>query len=210
MAARLLMLMLGASLFAAGCAEGPSERAEPTPPAAENTASPTPAPAPAPAPVRPTPKPDAAPELDPYVEWITEDRAAAQLGGELFSLEVADTFSARVRGLSFRDEIPVDGGMVFVFPDKAILDFVMRDCRVPIDIAYTTDTGRIVMMHTMEIQPRIPGELDGAYERRLTRYTSKFPVRFAFEFKAGTLERLGIAEGDVIVADFTSLKARAR
>ena len=177
-----------------------------TPPDGGDTVSPPPAPPRE----RPKPAADEAPDLAPDVEWVAEREAIAEMGGERFAMEIADTFGSRYRGLSFRTDIPADTGMVFVFPDKAIRDFVMRDCKVPSDIAYTTDTGRIVQAHAMTVQDRVPGEQDGAYERRLTRYSSKFPVSFVFEFAGGTLERLGIGEGDVITADFEALKGRAK
>lgn len=161
---------------------------------------------------RPTPMPlDTAPAaLDRSIEWITDSSARVELAGEIFSLEIADTNGERYRGLSFRDEIDPRGGMVFVFPDDAIRDFVMRDCRVPIDIAYTTDTGRIVAMHEMTVDLRLPGESQLTYDQRLTRYSSRFPVGFVFEFAGGTLGALGVAEGDMISTDFAALKARAK
>lgn len=161
---------------------------------------------------RPTPErlADSAPEFDPSIEWIVEDRVRVDVGGEEFLLEIADTNGSRYRGLSFRESVDERGGMVFVFSDKAVRSFVMRDCRVPIDIAYTTDSGRIVQSHAMQVEPRIPGESDQQYEFRLTRYSSKFPTGFVFEFAGGTLEALGVDEGDYIVTDFGALKARAK
>lgn len=138
--------------------------------------------------------------LGPAPETFT-----VRMGGETFELDTALTQEERLRGLSFREEIAPDGGMVFAFPEKQRQAFVMRDCLVPIDIAYLDDDGRIVNMYTMRVQPRREGESTREYERRLSRYPSAERVRLVVEFKAGTFKRLGVKRRDVIEGDFASL-----
>ena len=140
------------------------------------------------------------PDNSPNAEFFT-----VRMGGETFQLERALTREARFRGLSFRDSIPRNGGMVFAFPEKRRQAFVMRDCLVPIDIAYVDDDGRVVNMYTMRLEPRRAGEDDATYERRLTRYSSAEPVRLVLEFRSGTFARLGVKRGDRIDADFFPL-----
>lgn len=140
-----------------------------------------------------------------------EGLVAVQMAGETFYLEPALDDSTRVPGLGGREHIDPDGGMIFVFPDLAERGFIMRNCPIPIDIAYVSDTGRIVTMYAMKPEkPRGEDESAWDYETRLKRYSSRFPVRFALEFSGGRLEELGVSVGDVVRFDMDDLKRRAK
>jgi len=133
-----------------------------------------------------------------------------ELAGEVFHMEPALDNAKRIAGLGHREHIEPDGGMIFVFPDRAQRSFIMRHCPIPIDIAYVSDTGRIVTMYEMQPEePRREGEGEWAYERRLKGYPSRFPVRFVLEFAGGRLRELGVSEGDVVRFDAEGLKRRA-
>lgn len=143
-------------------------------------------------------------------EETDADVARVKLKGETFYVEVAADNDTRMRGLGGRDHIEDDGGMLFVFPQAERRQFVMRDCLVPIDIAFLDGGGRVLTMHTMppeELQRE--GETDREYENRLERYSSRFPCEFALELKAGTLDRLEVQEGDLVGFDVAGLKNRA-
>lgn len=132
------------------------------------------------------------------------------IDGRAFYLELALDEPTRVRGLSGREHIEPDGGMLFVFPNSAVRQFVMRDCLVPIDIIFLDGAGRVVATHHMPVEPRADGESDFAYEQRLTRYSSRFPAQFAVELAGGTLEGLAVKPGDQPRFDVEGLKRRAR
>src|SRR4051812_16142180 len=61
---------------------------------------------------------------------------SAELKGQRFDIEIADTEPARERGLMFRDSMPADHGMLFLFDDVAVRTFWMKNCRMPLDILY--------------------------------------------------------------------------
>ncbi|MBL8745568.1 MAG: DUF192 domain-containing protein [Phycisphaerae bacterium] len=130
--------------------------------------------------------------------------------GTTFWVEGVFEDATRIKGLGGRESIPEDGGMLFVFPYTNLLEFVMRDCKFDIDIAFLDDSGRVVAWHTMKNEPRNPGESDSDYENRLKRYPSTFAARFAVELRAGTLARLGVKPGDLVELDTESLKRRAK
>lgn len=58
--------------------------------------------------------------------------------------ELADTPAEREQGLSGRTEIPEDYGMLFVFEEKGLPGFWMKDMLVPIDIIWLADDGTIL------------------------------------------------------------------
>ena len=63
------------------------------------------------------------------------------LGGESFRLELALDPETRQLGLSGRPRIAANEGMLFVFPAPRPLAMVMRDCPVPIDVAFLDAAG---------------------------------------------------------------------
>ncbi len=67
------------------------------------------------------------PSSAPATQEVTID-------GQAFTLELALDGASRTKGLSGRDVIADDGGMLFVFPDRhvKVQRFVMRDCPNPI------------------------------------------------------------------------------
>jgi len=134
-----------------------------------------------------------------------------ELGGERFHLELAADPNRRHRGLGGREHLPEGSGMLFAFADSAPRAFVMRDCRIPLDVAFLDGAGRVVAVHSMEVEPpQRPGESPGAYEARLPRYPSGAPVRFAIEVRGGRLAALGVAPGDRVAFDREAVLARTQ
>lgn len=127
-----------------------------------------------------------------------------------FTLELAADEAKREKGLGDRAEIPPDGGMLFVFRDAAVRQFVMRDCLVPIDIIFVDASGRVTATHSMPIEPRNPGEDNRTYELRLKRFGSRYAAQYVIELAGGTLPSLGVTEGQPIDLDLERLKALAR
>ncbi len=64
----------------------------------------------------------------------------------LFKVEIADNFASQYQGLSNRESLCSDCGMLFLFPDKKDLNFVMRNMNFPIDIIFISDN-KIVNIH---------------------------------------------------------------
>lgn len=126
------------------------------------------------------------------------------LGGRRFVLELALTPEERFQGLSDRPVIEPDGGMLFVFPRAGRMEFVMRRCLVPIDIAFIDPSGRITAMHEMRVEPY------DTPEARLRRYPSRYPAQYVIEVAGGTLRELDLSIGDRVDLPYERLKSRAR
>jgi uncharacterized membrane protein (UPF0127 family) len=134
----------------------------------------------------------------------------AVIKGKTFWLDPVLDEASRIKGLGDRDGLPDDGGMLFIFPLPSVLQFVMRDCKFDIDIAFLDDSGRVLAMHTMKMDPRKPGEGDMEYEQRLARYSSRFATRVAVEVMGGTFAKLGLKVQDKIEVDLEALKGRVK
>lgn len=139
------------------------------------------------------------------------DLEKVMLGSKEFHLELAASDPVRMMGLSGRQEIAPDSGMLFVFPDAQERHFVMRDCPIPIDIIYLDDAGKILAIHEMQPEPpRGPTEAQEAYEARLKQYPAGGPMRFAIELKGGTVRTLGLQKGATVPLDLDRLKRLGR
>lgn len=82
--------------------------------------------------------------------------------------ELADTPAARQTGLMYRTFMPTNTGMLFVFPEKAIHCFWMRNTKLPLTIAFIDDDGKIVNLSDMEPETQ-------------NNHCPRGPVRFALE-----------------------------
>ena len=126
-------------------------------------------------------------------------RVGATIGGERFSLVVAETPQEISRGLMGVTELPADGGMLFRLDEWREGDgFWMSGCVIPLDLAFVDAQGTVLATFTMPVEPMRPGEELTEYWDRLPRYRSPSKPAYAIEVRAGTWKRLGVEVGDVI------------
>ena len=111
------------------------------------------------------------------------------IAGEELLVEVASTPETRACGLSQREALPPDRGMLFVFPEPAPRAFWMRDTYIALSIAFL-DEHRAVL-NTLDMTPLQTEE----------RYPSAGNAAFALEVNQGWFAAHGVAAGDVV--DFT-------
>jgi uncharacterized protein len=137
---------------------------------------------------------------------LDEKTITVQIAGKPHTLELALSPDTRYQGMSDRKSIPEGTGMLFVYPrsQAQVLNFVMRKCLVPIDILYLEPSGRVVKTYTMSVVPY------DTPEENLTRYSSVWPAQFAIELAGGSVEKLGVKEGDMIQLPKLELERRAQ
>ena len=117
------------------------------------------------------------------------------IGSKTYTLEVADTFDNRQRGLMERDSMPADHGMIFVFPDLKERGFWMKHTRFPLEILYIDENGKIVHWATMK-----------PYD--LTNVPSNAPAKYAIELNVGSVHACGVKVGDVLTIPANALDAK--
>ena len=123
-----------------------------------------------------------------------------EIGGMLFgNMETALCDEDRTRGLMFRDSLPEDGGMIFLFQKPEMHSFWMRNTRIPLDILFLDKDGRITAIHTMPVEkPQGKQESDDDYCTRLPGYSSLKPAIAAIEINAGMAATLNLKVGDKV------------
>ena len=112
--------------------------------------------------------------------------ATVSIKGHLLTVELATTPVARGCGLSRRQELPDNRGMLFIFSDLRPRSFWMKDTVIPLSIAYLDDTGQI-----FSIQDMVPLQTN-------KQYPSSQPAAFALEVNQGWFLSHGIEVGDIV------------
>ena len=105
-------------------------------------------------------------------------------GPQRFVVELARTREQKERGLMFRQDMPADAGMLFVYPTDSEIDMWMANTLLPLDMIFFAGDGRItkVAERTVPLSHATIGS-DG-------------PARGVLEVNGGTASRLGIKVGD--------------
>jgi len=117
---------------------------------------------------------------------------SVELGGKRFGIEIADTTQEQALGLMFRDEMPADQGMLFIFPNEAPRSFWMKNTRIPLDIMYF-DKDLIMVSISAEAKP--------CKVKRCPSYPSIAAAKYVLELNAGTAAELGVGPGDRLTVE---------
>lgn len=122
--------------------------------------------------------PPAVPGAQLPVDWLT-------VGGHRITVELARDPDERSRGLMFRQSLPPDHGMLFLFSSEEVQAFWMRNTVIPLSIAYADASGRIVRIADLEPLDERP-------------VTSIAPARYALEMNRGWFAAHSVVAGDAI------------
>ena len=117
---------------------------------------------------------------------------SVELGGKSFAVEIADTREKQALGLMFRDEMPADEGMLFIFPDEAPRSFWMKNTRIALDIMYFDKDLKLVSI-SADTQP--------CRVSRCPSYPSIAPAKYVLELNAGIASDLGVGLGDRLTVE---------
>ena len=115
------------------------------------------------------------------------DGPSVELGGETFAVEIADTSEKQALGLMFRDSMPADRGMLFIFPNESPRSFWMKNTRIPLDIMYFDKELKMVS---------ISADTPPCKVARCPSYPSLKPAMYVLELNGGKAAELGVGVGD--------------
>ncbi len=121
------------------------------------------------------------------------DTATIDVGGHSVKVELAHNSEQRSRGLMFRETMPEERGMLFIYPEQRTLSFWMKDTRIPLSIAFADRTGKIVRIADMT-------PLDKSAVQSL------YPATYALEMNQGWFDRHQVAAGAMITGIPEGLK----
>jgi hypothetical protein len=117
--------------------------------------------------------------------------AEIKISGKTFHVEIADEEEERERGLSNRDYLSEDGGMLFIFEEPTLPHFWMKEMNFPIDIIWISD-GRIIGS-VSDVLPE-----PGVSNQNLLKHVPPDAIDMALEVRAGTVKDNNILSGDTV------------
>ncbi len=103
-----------------------------------------------------------------------------------FTVEIADDYQERARGLMFVEQMPTLSGMLFIYEEPQPVSFWMKNTLIPLDMIFTAPDGEILSIH----ENAVPGDL--------TPIPGGDGVQMVLEINGGLSARLGISVGDVM------------
>lgn len=135
-----------------------------------------------------SPKISSTKEINP--PSISSDKKQAKINNIIIDLEIADSSLKRQKGLSNRESLDENSGMLFVFEQKNITPtFWMKDMKFPIDILWIDDD------KVIEITKDVQTETD---QKNLILYQPNQPIDYVLEVNAGFSEKNNIKPGNPI------------
>ncbi|MDO8564938.1 MAG: DUF192 domain-containing protein [bacterium] len=138
---------------------------------------------------------------------------AVLLTGKGVAIEalLADTDAERIQGLSGKEELRKNEGMLFVFPKAAFHGIWMKDMLFPIDIIWLNDINRKPQNDANETQKYAEGrtliivdiEENAGPETFPEVFYPKEPAAYVLELPAGFMKKENLTVGDIITIEKT-------
>jgi uncharacterized protein len=107
--------------------------------------------------------------------------------GTRVHLELAVSDEERQLGLMFRDMLPADHGMLFIFESDGRLDFWMKNTFIPLDLVWVGATGEVV-----DVRANVPP----CRSDPCPSYGSATPARAVLEVNSGFAAAHGVRPGE--------------
>lgn len=104
------------------------------------------------------------------------------------ALEFADTVVERAQGLSNRESLAIDNGMLFVFGSEGLYPFWMPEMKFSLDIIWLDSQYKIVYL-AQNVPP-------ATSEKALVQYTNTQPAKYVLEVNAGVTTANQLQVGD--------------
>ncbi|MDE1860764.1 MAG: DUF192 domain-containing protein [Candidatus Micrarchaeota archaeon] len=140
-------------------------------------------------------------KLKLYKPFIRFRKISASYGKTTFTLEVADSVRKRQLGLSFRQQLPPNAGMLLSYPASERHLIWTLNMRMPTDMLWLDQDGTIV--YIMENVPR-------SYSWRDFKMYQPYPSSmYVLELAAGSVKEYRIREGNRFVLQ-SSANAQAK
>ncbi len=119
---------------------------------------------------------------------IIETTTIGFADGTKIIAEIADDDAKQEKGLSFRDGLGTNEGMIFVFPYEDHWGFWMKDMRFPIDMIWTDSNGKIVHIQK-NAQP---------CEEGCDTYVPTTAAKYVIEVNSGFANKHNLKIGDSV------------
>jgi uncharacterized membrane protein (UPF0127 family) len=108
-----------------------------------------------------------------------------EVAGHVLTVEVAHTQPSRARGLMYRQSLPENSGMLFVFPQPEPHSMWMMNTDIPLSVAFLDERG--VVLNITDMMPRTA-----------TAHRSAGSAKYALEMNIGWFAARNIKAGSKV------------
>jgi len=115
-----------------------------------------------------------------------------KVGNTILDIEVADTTVTRSKGLSGREKLSENSGMLFIFPDTKQYQFWMKGMKFPLDFIFIRE-GKVV-----DLLKNIPNPESNVLDSKLVIYQPTVPIDMMLEVNFGFVDKQNIIIGDPV------------
>jgi uncharacterized membrane protein (UPF0127 family) len=112
-------------------------------------------------------------------------RTELQIGLHKITAELASTEAQRQQGLMYRNFLPTNEGMLFIFETTATHCFWMRNTKIPLAIAFIDNNGIITNIEEMKAMTEI-------------NHCPSKPIKYALEMNQAWFTKNSISAGHTV------------
>lgn len=120
----------------------------------------------------------------------TGDKQKILVAENIVYVDIARSAGEKTKGLSGRNSLGENEGMLFVFEENSRPTFWMKDMNFGLDIIWIDD-GRIIYIHK-----NVPAPEPGASDSELPKYSPPNVIDYVLEVNAGFADKYKIKVGD--------------
>jgi uncharacterized membrane protein (UPF0127 family) len=132
-------------------------------------------------------------ELNLNLAKPSENLKEITIGTTKLNIEIADSQDERYKGLSGREKLDENSGMLFVFDSKdTIRSFWMKGMEIPLDFIWINDD------KVIQIDENVPTPAEGTEDSKLPIYSTTGPIDYVLEVNAGFSSKNNINVGDSV------------
>lgn len=110
-----------------------------------------------------------------------------KIGDAIINAELADKPAKQIKGLSGRNEIKKNSGILFIYNKPGFYSIWMKDMKFPVDIVWIDENKKIIGIEN-EVKP----------ESFPKSFKPPSPAKYALETNSGFAEKYGIEAGKMV------------
>ena len=121
-----------------------------------------------------------------------KNESYVKINNQKIAVEIADSDQKRTQGLSNRERLDENSGMLFIFNPKSLASFWMKDMKFAIDIIWIKDNLII------KIDKNVPAPSPNTSTLNPKHYSPPSEINYVLEVNAGFSDRNNIGVGDMV------------
>lgn len=118
------------------------------------------------------------------------NKTQIKIGENIINVEIADNATKRAQGLSGRDSIATDSGMLFVFESVGKYQFWMKGMKIPVDMIFINNS------KVADLLKNVPPPLPNQKDSDLPRYQPVSEMNMVLEVQNGYIDKNNVTVGD--------------